>query len=164
MLFKMIKTKAIKFEDNVDTDQIIGAEYLTLATVDDMVKHTFENYKHFRDDYLVGDIVVGGHNFGCGSSREQAPAVLKQGGAGAVIAKDFARIFYRSAINLGLLVLECDETDRIFHLDLLEVDFSAGRIRNVTRQEEYPTKPLPQFIKDILDAGGIINYMAQKKK
>lgn len=160
----MIKGKAIKFEDNVDTDQIIGAEYLTLATVDDMVKHTFENYKHFRDDYQVGDVIVGGHNFGCGSSREQAPAVLKQGGAGAVVAKDFARIFYRSAINLGLLVLECDETDKISHLDQLEIDFSTGRIRNVTRQEEYQTKPLPPFIRGILDAGGIINYMAQKTK
>src|SRR3989338_996716 len=129
----MIDGKAIKFNDNVDTDQIIGAQYLILATVDDMVKHAFENYKHFREDYSKGDIIIGGHNFGCGSSREQAHAVLKQSGVGAIIAKDFARIFYRNAINLGIVVLECSRTDNISHLDKLEIDFSAGRIRNLTK-------------------------------
>jgi len=98
MLFKMIKGKAIKYEDNIDKDQIIGAEYLTLATVDDMVKYAFKNDKNFTDNYQSGDIIIASHNFGCGSSREQAPAVLKQGGVGAVWLQ---RIFFKS-LNLSI--------------------------------------------------------------
>jgi len=94
----MIKGKAIKFEDNIDKDQIIGAEYLTLATVDDMVKYAFKNDKNFTDNYQSGDIIIASHNFGCGSSREQAPAVLKQGGVGAVWLQ---RIFFKS-LNLSI--------------------------------------------------------------
>ena len=105
---------------------------------------------------------MAGSNFGCGSSREHAPNALSAAGIEAVIASSFARIFYRNAINLGIVVLECSRTDNISHLDKLEIDFSAGRIRNLTKQEEYQTTPLPDFIREILDAGGIINYMTKK--
>jgi len=155
----MITGKAIKFGDNVDTDQIIGAEYLTLPTIEDMVKFTFKNHKNFTDNYQQGDIIVGGHNFGCGSSREQAAAVLKKTGVGAIIAKSFARIFFRNAINLGLMVLECKETDRISNLDQFQLYPQSGKIQNLTKNQSYETIALPPYVKSILDAGGIINYM-----
>jgi len=158
----MIKGKAIKFGDNIDTDQIIGAEHLTLPTIDDMVKYTFINHKNFTDDFQQGDIIVGGHNFGCGSSREQAAAVLKKAGVGAIIAKSFARIFFRNAINLGLMVLECKEADRISKLDHLQLDPMTGKIKNMTKHQDYQTTALPPYIKAILDAGGIVNYMRDR--
>ena len=155
----MITGKAIKFGDNIDTDQIIGAEHLTLPTIEDMVKFTFKNHKNFTDNYQQGDIIVAGHNFGCGSSREQAPAVLKKAGVSAIIAKSFARIFFRNAINLGLMVLECQETDGISNLEHLQIDTMTNKIQNLTKKQSYETIPLPPYIKAVLDAGGVINHM-----
>jgi 3-isopropylmalate/(R)-2-methylmalate dehydratase small subunit len=158
----MITGKAIKFGDNIDTDQIIGAEHLTLPTIEDMVKFTFKNHKNFADNYQQGDVIIGGHNFGCGSSREQAPAVLKEAGVGAIIAKSFARIFFRNAINLGLMVLECKDTDKISNLDQLQIDPVTGKIQNLTKKQSYQTTALPPYIKAVLDVGGIVNYMRAK--
>lgn len=157
----MIKGKAIKFGDNIDTDQIIGGQYLSIGTIKDMSKHTFENYDNFRRNFKKGDMIVAGENFGCGSSREQAPAVLKEVGVSAIIAKSFARIFYRNAINLGIMLIECKETDDIDNLDYLEIDTENGLIFNRTKNRSYKIKPLPDFIKKILDAGGLIKYLTK---
>ncbi|NLZ35559.1 2,3-dimethylmalate dehydratase small subunit [Clostridium sp. N3C] len=158
----MIKGKAIKFGNNIDTDQIIGGEYLSLPTIQSMVPYAFKNYKNFRDNYENGDIIVAESNFGCGSSREQAPAVLKEMGVGAIIAKDFARIFYRNAINLGIVVIECKDVDKIDELDILELELDKGILFNVTKNERYYIEPIPEFMLSILKSGGIINYMRIK--
>ena len=160
----MIEGKAIVMGDNVDTDQIIGAEHLTLATIEDMTPHTFANDASFGADFAAGDIIVAGHNFGCGSSREQAAAVLRAAGVAAVVAKGFARIFYRNAINLGLPVLTCEATDEIVRLDRLRIDMTTGIIGNLTRPGRYEVLPLPPFIRAILDAGGIVPYLASRNE
>ncbi len=159
----MIKNKVIKFGDNIDTDQIIPAQYLSMATIQDMAPHTFEFYENFTNDFKPGDIIAGNENFGCGSSREQAPAVLKERGVSAVVAKSFARIFYRNAINLGILLVECEKADEIRHGDILEIDPQKGIIRNITAKSDYEITPLPPFMQEILNCGGIIKYLEQKR-
>lgn len=156
----MIKGKAIKLGNNVDTDQIIGGHYLNLPTIRDMAPFTFENEPNFSADFKRGDIIVGGDNFGCGSSREQAPAVLKARGVGAVVACSFARIFFRNAINLGLVLVECPEAGNIHHLEQLEIESES--IRNLDTGRQYPIIPLPPFIIEILADGGIINHLRRK--
>lgn len=156
----MSKGKSIKFGDNVDTDQIIPAQYLSLSTIQQMAPHTFEFYGDFAKDFEPGDIICGDNNFGCGSSREQAPAVLKQRGVSAVIAKSFARIFYRNAINIGLLLVECEKADEIRHGDILEIDTQKGVIRNITTNSNLAITPLPSFMQEILNCGGIVKYIA----
>jgi 3-isopropylmalate/(R)-2-methylmalate dehydratase small subunit len=158
----MIEGRALTFGDNVDTDQIIGAEHLTLATVRDMVKHAFKNHPNFVDNFHSGDIVVAGHNFGCGSSREQAPAVLRAAGVGAIVAKSFARIFFRNAINLGLAVLECEQADSVANLDRLQIDVTSGTIRDLTANRQHQAAALPDFIRAILASGGIAKHIAQR--
>lgn len=158
----MIEGKALKLGDNVDTDQIIGAAHLTLASVSEMVPYMFENEPNVVKHFARGDILVGGDNFGCGSSREQAPAVLREAGVAAILARSFARIFFRNAINLGLPVFECDRVDEIDNLDRLQLDDEAGVVRNVTRRREYPIAPLPAFLKPIMRAGGVVNYLARR--
>jgi len=153
----MIRNQAVKFGSNVDTDQIIGAHHLKLATIQEMVPYTFEMDERFVRDFKSGNIVVGERNFGCGSSREQAPAVMKAIGISAVIAKSFARIFYRNAINLGIPVLVCAQSDQINHGDHLLIDVENGTITNETNQAIYQFEPLAPFIKDILEQGGIVN-------
>ena len=154
----MINGKAIKFGDNVDTDQIIPAQYLNLLDINNVAKFTFEYDENFLSNFTNGDICVGGSNFGCGSSREQAPAVLKIVGVKAIVAKNFARIFYRNSINLGIPLIECDEADDIGNLDKLSLNIAKGVIDNLTKGKRYKIKSFPDFVQRVLDAGGIVNY------
>jgi 3-isopropylmalate/(R)-2-methylmalate dehydratase small subunit len=160
----MNRSKVFKFGDNVDTDQIIPAQYLCLATIQAMAPHTFEFYADFINNFRRGDIIAGNANFGCGSSREQAPAVLKERGVSAIIARSFARIFYRNAINLGILLVECEKASEIGNGDELEIDTERGLIKNVTTHNCYEITPLPPFMQAILDNGGIVNYILKKKE
>ncbi len=151
--------RAWKFGNNVDTDAIIPGRYLVLNTPEELAPHTFEGVRpEFSKRVKKGDFVVAGKNFGCGSSREHAPLALKGCGISCVIAKSFARIFFRNCINIGLPVLECHHTDKIEDGDELEVDFEKGIITNITKSESYPTTPLPDFIRKIVDAGGLIEF------
>ncbi len=157
----MIQGKAITFGNNIDTDQIIGAHHLTLASVAAMAPYTFENHRQFADHFTSGDIIVGGENFGCGSSREQAPAVLKERGVAAVVAKGFARIFFRNAINLGLPVVICQGADQI--TDFANLLISGNCVTDTTTKKRYPIEPLPPFIQDIVTDGGIIAHLLRVK-
>lgn len=155
----MIRGKAIKFGDNIDTDQIIGAHYLSLPTIAEMAGHAFEHAPQFVAHFSMGDIIVGGRNFGCGSSREQAPAVLKERGVGAVVACGFARIFFRNAINQGLLLIECPEAGQIRELEELSIE--AGRLRSLATDRGFKVRPMPDFIRALIDEGGIIAHLRQ---
>ena len=147
-----------RFHTDVDTDQIIASQYLLFAPIDEMKAHAFESLdREFASKVKPGDFVVAAENFGCGSSREQAPAVLKALGVKAVIAKSFARIFYRNSINVGLPILECAEADKIAAGDELEINFDAGEIHNLTKNETYSTEPFPEFIQNIIAKGGLLN-------
>jgi len=157
----MIQGKAIKFGHNIDTDQIIGARHLSLPAIADMAPLAFEHHGNFTTHFAPGDILVAGENFGCGSSREQAPAVLKQRGAGAIVACSFARIFFRNAVNLGLPLIICSQTDEIGELDCLEID--GGCLHDRTTGRRYTIEPLPPFIAGIVDSGGIIPHLRGKK-
>ncbi len=148
-----------KFGDDVNTDAIVSGKYLILSDPEELAKHAFEGIRpEFSRDVRKGDIIVAGENFGCGSSREHAPLALKGAGIKCVIAKSFARIFFRNAINTGLPVLECKEVDKINDGDLLEVDFSSGLIVNKTKNETYTTTPLPDFLQEIMRKGGLIEF------
>lgn len=159
----MIRGKVIKFGDNIDTDQVIAGEYLSLPTIEAMKPYVFKNHKNFIDNYKEGDILVASSNFGCGSSREQAPASLKNLKVGAIIAKDYARIFYRNAINLGLPVIECADVDKIKEFDQLEILLAEGKIINKTQKTEYRIETIPEFMLSILNSGGIVEYKKRKK-
>ena len=150
--------KIFKFHTDVDTDQIIASQYLLFPTIDEMKAHTFESLDPtFADRVKPGDYVVAAENFGCGSSREQAPSVLKALGVKAVVAKSFARIFYRNAINIGLAILECPEaSEKIADGDEVAIDFDTGVITNLTKGETYQANPFPDFIKKIIQAGGLM--------
>lgn len=151
--------KVHKYGDNIDTDVIIPARYLNTANHAELASHCMEDIdKSFVDRVAKGDIIVGGANFGCGSSREHAPIAIKESGISVVIAKTFARIFYRNAINIGLAILECEEaSERIDALDDVEVDFDTGVIINHTKGESYQAQPFPEFIQDIIRKGGLLN-------
>ncbi len=151
--------KVIKYGDNVDTDVIIPARYLNTADHKELASHCMEDIdKDFISKVKDGDIMVAGANFGCGSSREHAPIAIKASGISCVIASTFARIFYRNAINIGLAILECDEAAKgIADGDEVKVDFDTGVITNVTRNETYQAEPFPEFIKDIISKGGLLN-------
>ncbi|WP_321429669.1 3-isopropylmalate dehydratase small subunit [uncultured Methanolobus sp.] len=151
-----------KFGDDVDTDAVIPGRYLIMNTSEELAAHAFEGVRpEFPTDVKEGDIIVAGNNFGCGSSREHAPIALKGTKINCVIAKSFARIFFRNSINIGVALLECPETDKIDDGDELDVDFASGLIRNVTKGEEYQATPLPEFVRGIMDAGGLIEYTRQ---
>ena len=151
--------KIFKFHTDVDTDQIIASQYLLFPTIDEMKAHTFESLDpSFAERVKPGDYVVAAENFGCGSSREQAPSVLKALGVKAVVAKSFARIFYRNSINIGLPILECEEaSDAIAAGDEIEIDFDSGQIHNRTKQETYQAAPFPPFIQKIMKDNGLMN-------
>ena len=155
------KGKVIKYGDNIDTDVIIPARYLNAYSPEELASHCMEDIdKDFVNKVNKGDIMVGGWNFGCGSSREHAPIAIKAAGISCVIAKTFARIFYRNAINIGLAILECEEAcDKIQNGDEVSVDFDSGVIRNLTRNETYQAEPFPDFIKDIIRSGGLLNSL-----
>lgn len=159
-----MKGNVWKFGNDIDTDQIIPSQYLLLPTVEEMKQYTFEPLdKDFASKIRLGDIIVGGENFGSGSSREQAPLVLKALGVNAVVAKSFARIFFRNAINIGLPVLVCKEIyDRIENEDILEIDAQKGTIRNHKIEEDFTSTKLPAHVMNILAAGGLIGLLNKK--
>ena len=150
--------KVIKYGDNVDTDVIIPARYLNTIDKRELASHCMEDIdKDFVKKVCPGDIMVAGNNFGCGSSREHAPIAIKESGISLVIAKSFARIFYRNAINIGLAILECPEAvDAIEEGNELEADLDAGVIYNETTSESFKTQTFPEFIQKIISAGGLI--------
>ena len=147
-----------KYPDNVDTDVIIPARYLNSQDAKELALHCMEDIDtEFVKKVKPGDIMVGGWNFGCGSSREHAPLVIKTCGTGCVIAKSFARIFYRNAINIGLPILECEAaSDAIEAGDEVSVNFDTGVITNITKNETYQAEPFPPFIQDIIRRGGLM--------
>ncbi|MBO5377079.1 MAG: 3-isopropylmalate dehydratase small subunit [Ruminiclostridium sp.] len=151
--------KVHKYGSNVDTDVIIPARYLNTADHKELASHCMEDIdKDFINKVADGDIMVAEENFGCGSSREHAPIAIKASGISCVIASTFARIFYRNAINIGLAILECDEAaKKISDGDEVSVDFDTGVITNVTKGETYQAEPFPEFIKDIISKGGLLN-------
>ena len=151
--------KVFKYGDNVDTDVIIPARYLNIADVKELSTHCMEDIdEDFVKNVKANDVIVAGYNFGCGSSREHAPLTIKQNNVSCVIAKSFARIFYRNAINIGLPIIELDKTDEIDNGDTLDIDFENGIIKNKTKNKEYKINVFPEFIKKIIDAGGLMSY------
>jgi len=152
--------KAWTYGHNVDTDAIIPARYLNMSRPEDLAEHCMEDIDlRFADKVEPGDIIVGGDNFGCGSSREHAPLAIKGAGISCVIANSFARIFYRNAINIGLPILECPEAVAATEQgDQLTVDLTAGTIENERTGKTYHTSPLPDFIMEIVAAGGLVPY------
>jgi len=159
----MKRGKAWKFGDNVSTDHIIPGRYYHLrSNLAELAKHVMEDADpDFAKKVRPGDFIVAGNNFGMGSSREHAPLVIKLAGVSAVIAKSFARIFYRNSINVGLPLLIAD-TDSIDTGDELEVDFESGKIRNTTKALVIKVKPLPEFVLRIIEAGGLVPYVKEK--
>lgn len=153
--------KVFKYPDNVDTDVIIPARYLNTSDMKELKQHCMEDIdKSFVDKVKKGDVIVGGFNFGCGSSREHAPLVIKESGVGCVIAKSFARIFYRNAINIGLPILECEAAaEEIEATDDVLVDFDTGIIKNITSGKTYQAQPFPEFIQNIIKSGGLMNSL-----
>jgi len=156
--------KVIKYGNNIDTDVIIPARYLNTADHSELAKHCMEDIDtEFVNKVAKGDIMVGGSNFGCGSSREHAPIAIKASGIDCVIAKSFARIFYRNAINIGLAILECPEaSEKIDDGDIVSIDFDSGIIYNETKSEQYQAQPFPDFIKDIIRSNGLLNSIKNK--
>ena len=150
--------KAFKYPDNVDTDVIIPARYLNTPDAKELALHCMEDIDtEFVKKVQTGDVMVAGWNFGCGSSREHAPLVIKTCGTGCVIAKSFARIFYRNAINIGLPILECEQAaDEINANDEVSVDFDTGVITNHTTGKTYKAQPFPEFIQNIIRKGGLL--------
>jgi 3-isopropylmalate/(R)-2-methylmalate dehydratase small subunit len=160
-----VKGFAHRYGNNVDTDVIIPARYLNTSSHAELARHCMEDIDpEFSAKVKEGDLIVAGENFGCGSSREHAPIAIKASGVSCVIAKSFARIFYRNAINIGLPIMECpDAADAISDGDLISVDFDAGTIHNETKGATYQAAPFPPFILDIIRAGGLINSIKEAK-
>ena len=155
-----LKGKAWVYGDNVDTDVIIPARYLVTSDERSLAAHCMEDIDaSYAGGVLKGDMIVAGNNFGCGSSREHAPIAIKGSGASCVIAKSFARIFYRNAINIGLPILECTETGRIAKDDIIEIDLAKGTITNRTKGETYNAKPFPEFLQNLIGLGGLVPYV-----
>ena len=157
------KGKVFKYGDNVDTDVIIPARYLNIADPKELSTHAMEDIDaDFVKNMHPGDIVVATRNFGCGSSREHAPLVLRENGVSCVIASSFARIFYRNSINIGLAIVECPEAvDGISEGDRVEADMDNGIIRNLTTGKEYKTAPFPEFIQKIIENNGLIESISK---
>lgn len=160
----VLEGKVWRYGDNIDTDVIIPARYLNTFDPKELAKHCMVDIDPtFAENVKVGDIMVGGKNFGCGSSREHAPVAIKESGVPVVIAASFARIFYRNGINVGLPLLEIgDDVEKIHAGDQLRIDISTGKIENLTTGDTFQAPPLPGFIQDIAKAGGLINYVKGK--
>jgi 3-isopropylmalate/(R)-2-methylmalate dehydratase small subunit len=159
-----MKGKAWKFGDNINTDEIIPARYLNTSDPAELARHCMEDADpEFPQKISAGDIIVGGENFGCGSSREHAPIAIKAAGLSCVIAKSFARIFFRNAYNMGLMILESTEaSDKISTGDSVEVDLNRGKIINHTKDQTYTIRPIPQFMQELVSAGGLLDYIKKK--
>ena len=162
----ILKGHVWKYGDNIDTDAIIPARYLNMSTASELAQHCMEDIDTaFAASVQKGDIIVAGENFGCGSSREHAPLAIKGSGASCVIARSFARIFYRNAINIGLPILTCPEAVAdIQKGDEVRVDLAAGRITNARTGNVYKTSPFPGFIMEIIEAGGLIPLTQKRLK
>ena len=158
--------KVFKYPDNVDTDVIIPARYLNTPDAKELALHCMEDIDtEFVKKVQTGDVMVAGWNFGCGSSREHAPLVIKTCGTGCVIAKSFARIFYRNAINIGLPIIECAEASKGIEAgDEVEIDFNTGMIYNRTKGTEFKGQAFPEFMQKLIAAGGLVNYTNNKRK
>ena len=158
------KGRVFKYQDNVDTDVIIPARYLNSTSGEELAKHCMEDIdKEFATKVQNGDIIVARKNFGCGSSREHAPLAIKCSGISCVIADTFARIFYRNAINIGLPIIECKEAaESIEAGDEVEVDFDTGVIVNKTKNQRFQGEAFPEFMQNIINAGGLIAYVNNK--
>ncbi len=157
------KGKVFKYPDNVDTDVIIPARYLNTPDAQELAQHCMEDIDaDFVKRVSAGDVIVGGWNFGCGSSREHAPLVIKTCGVGCIIAKSFARIFYRNAINIGMPILECEAAaDAISAGDEVSVDFDTGVITDLTTGESFRAQPFPPFIQNIIRSGGLLKSLKE---
>ncbi len=158
--------KAFKYGDNIDTDVIIPARYLTTTDERELAAHALEDLDpSFASDVRPGDIVVAGNNFGCGSSREHAPIALKGAGVAAVVASSFARIFFRNAINTGLpIAVAPDAVDATDHGDIVDVDPETRRVRNITKGLTFQAEPLPDFVVDIVRSGGLVNWVRERSR
>ncbi len=158
--------KAYKFGNDIDTDLIIPARYLNTSDYKELAKYCMQDIdENFTKKIELGDIIVAEKNFGCGSSREHAPIAIKEAGISCVIAKSFARIFYRNSFNIGLPILESKEApDKIDDGDELKVDFNKGTITNITKNEEYKAQAFPDFIKKIIENNGLVGYVQSKLK
>ncbi len=160
----ILKGTAWKYGDDINTDLIIPARYLNTSDPYELAKHCMEDEDvDFTKKIKKGDFIVAGKNFGCGSSREHAPISIKYAGVSAVIARSFARIFYRNAFNMGLLILECNEADEIKTGDEIEVDTEKGEIKNLTQNKAYRILPVPKFMEELLEKGGLMEYMKTLK-
>jgi len=154
-----IEGKVWRFGKDVDTDLIIAARYLNTSVPEELAKHVMEDADpEFVNKMTPGDIIVAGENFGCGSSREHAPIALKAAGVAAVIAPTFARIFYRNAFNMGLPIFELPQSAQINEGDEVVVDMDAGTISNKTTGKSYSFTPIPEFMQELIDAGGLMNF------
>ena len=158
--------KAYKYGDNVDTDVIIPARHLNISDPVMLATHAMEDLdSEFAKTVRPGDVIVAGNNFGSGSSREHAPQVLKTAGVAAVIAPSFARIFYRNSFNIGFPILESKEAvESIEEGDEIKIDFASGIITNVTKNEIYKAEPLPEFMRTLIECGGLVEYVRSKKE
>ena len=160
----ILRGRVWKFGDNIDTDAIIPARYLNTSDPEELARHIMEDAdRDFSSKVKSGDIIIAGTNFGCGSSREHAPIAIKAAGIQAVVAKSFARIFYRNAFNIGLPIFESeDASQKIREGDEIQIDADKGIIKNITRNEEYTAKPIPQFMQELISAGGLIEWTKKK--
>ena len=154
-----------KFGDNVDTDLIIPARFLNVSDEEELAKNCFVDVRpDFVEKVQAGDVIVAGKNFGCGSSREHAPWALKGAGIRVIIAKSFARIFYRNAFNIGLPLLESDQaSDDLEEGDQVSVDLLTGKISNESKDQHFSAKPIPDFMMEIIQAGGLVNHIKNRK-
>ncbi len=160
----MLKGKVHKYGANVDTDAIVPARYLNVSEPAELARHCMEDIDQgFVNRVQTGDIIVATTNYGCGSSREHAPLAIKASGISCVIASSFARIFFRNAINIGLPLLECNEAvDNIEAGDTVEVDLSTGKIKNLANGRKFTAKPYPEFMAELISAGGLIEHTKQR--
>jgi 3-isopropylmalate/(R)-2-methylmalate dehydratase small subunit len=160
-----MRGRAWKYGDNVDTDVITPGRYLNIKDPAELAKHCMEDIdKEYAANVSPGDLIVAGKNFGCGSSRESAPIAIKASGASAVVAHSFARIFYRNSFNMGLPIFEVPEAiPEIDRGDMLSIDGRNGILRNETKRKEYRIRPTPPFMRELIEAGGLINYVMARR-
>ena len=159
----IIKGNAHKFGDDINTDDIIAAKYLVTTDQKQLGRHCMENIiQDFSSRVKKGDIIIAGKNFGCGSSREHAPLAIKGCGIPAVVARSYAGIFFRNAINIGLPFLECKDVGKISDGDRLEIDLSSGIIKNLSKGKSYKSQPFPKFLQEIIIKGGLMSYIKDK--
>ncbi len=162
----ILKGRVWKFGNNINTDEIIPARYLNTSDPEELAKHLMEDAdKEFSSKITSGDIIIAGVNFGCGSSREHAPIAIKAAGIQAVIAKSFARIFYRNAFNIGMPIFESGyAAEKIGEGNEIEINSDKGIIKNITKNEQYTAKPIPSFMQELISAGGLIEWTKKRIK